>query len=131
MKAILKPALSMGKGLKNLLMAIFIKDSMPEENLMAMESIIGQMDATIKEGLKTDCDKVTACGRKEQETVTNTKVNILQIKSMGMVSLLGRAEMCIREAIEKIFVADLVKCIGMMVAFTKDSGLMEYNTEKD
>jgi hypothetical protein len=53
-KEISNHASNMDKEQRNLQMEIFIKDSMQEESLMAMDSTIGPMEATLKEASRTD-----------------------------------------------------------------------------
>ena len=115
---------------KNLRRAIFIRDNMKEESLMAMENTIGRTAVTLKETLSKDCDMDTECGKKEQETAINMRVRIMLTKSMAMESSPGPPETSIKGIIVRICVQILAKCTGVTEVITKDSGRTEFSTEK-
>jgi hypothetical protein len=71
------------------------------------------------------------CGRKGLGTAISTKDNIYKIKSTVMVFSHGLVETSIKETIVKILEVVLDRCTGMMEAFTKGNGLMEYSMGKD
>lgn len=52
-------------------------------------------------------------------------------KNQGTVFLLGQVEMCTRAIMKTTVEMDMEKCIGMMAAFTRDSGKMGFNMVKE
>lgn len=65
----------MAKEYKNLLMEIYTKVFMQMENHQDLVNIIGQMEVTLKEHLKTVSEMGMGCGKKAQEIMINMKEN--------------------------------------------------------
>lgn len=68
-------------------------------------------------------------GKKVQEIAINIKENILMTKKMDMEYLHGQQETYIKAIMKQISETVMERCIGMMAAFSKDSGRMEFSTD--
>lgn len=112
----------MVRELKNLQTGTSIKELTPKENLTATANTIGQTAATLREISRKVSEKVMECGKKDQELVTNTRGSTKLIKSMAMEFFHGHQETFTKGTMRKIFVQDTGKCIGVMVAITKEIG---------
>jgi hypothetical protein len=56
-------------------MEICIKESIPEENPMAMGSTTGRTPATSREILNRALERVMGCGKRDQVLVTNIRAS--------------------------------------------------------
>lgn len=79
------------------------------ENLMDMGSTFGQMEATIKEILRTVSEMEMVYGKRIRARVINMKDNMPMIKKMGMVSSHGLVEIAIQETTKQMLGKAMVK----------------------
>ena len=100
------------------------------ESLMDMDNISGQMVAILKESLKMDFEMVKVSGKRILALEIIIKGNIWMIKSTVPAFLNGKVVMFIRVIIKLIWGMATGKCIGMMVAIIKGSGIKVFNMEK-
>lgn len=120
----------MAKEYKNLRMEIYTRVFMQMESHQDLENIIGQMEATSKGHLKTVSEMAMVCGKKAQEIMINMKENTLMIKNVGTEYSHGQLEMYIRVTTKQMSEMGMGKCIGMMEAFIKVIGIMEFSMDK-
>ncbi len=120
----------MVKEYKNLPMEIYTRVFMQMESHQDLVNIIGQMGVTLKEHLKTDSEMAMVCGKKGQEIMTNMKENTSMIRNVGTEYSHGQLVMYIRVITKQMSEMGMGKCIGMMEAFIKGIGIMEYNMDK-
>ena len=119
------------KELNDSRMEICTKVSMSKESQVDTEIITGPMVRTSKATSKTDSEKDTACGKRPQGTATSTKVSTTRTRNMDMASFHGLQEMSTKATIAKISETGTERCFGAMEATIRDSGLGEYNMEKE
>lgn len=72
---------------------------------------------------------VTECGEKETKTI-NMKDSSKIIESKDMGSILGAVEMSIKGTTTQICDMEAGRCIGLMVVFIKETGLLTNPMEK-
>ncbi len=70
------------------------------------------------------------CGKKAQEIMINMKDNTSMIRNVGTEYSHGQLVMYIRVITKQMSEMGMGKCIGMMEAFIKGIGIMEYNMDK-
>ena len=100
------------------------------ESLQAMDSIIGQTEAFLREISRMDSDMGMVFGKEDQDNQINTKEYMPMIKNADTVSLPGQVEMSTKETILTTSDMDLDRCTGVTGAVTKETGKRASNMVK-
>ena len=111
---------------------IFIQACTNMDSPMGMDSTNGNQELHILENSLMVISKEKGSGRRmmRRSSVINTVVNTSTTKKMVKDSSTGIVEITILELTPMTLEMDMVKCIGLMERYTKDSGSMVLNTER-
>lgn len=130
MKENLRNVLNMGKGLRNLLMGIFIRDFIRMGSLRDLANTTGQTEATSKANSKMDSATAKESGNATRAPPTNTKASIKTTKNLATESSPGQPATSTKATTNPISATAMARCTGPMEVIIRANGKMGYKMGK-